>query len=274
MLVTAFDQPALGSLENHSRRPEVLQANASGRGWSVRVSPSAGDEELYAAVKTGQGVSRVSVSTRSQELIVDRMQNDVLAVAFVATLLALALGILFARSVARPILELRDDARAIAGGDLARRPSLSAPGEVGELAVAFHRLAEQLSTRLSALEADAALLRALSESLNEGAVAIDAARQVVHMNEHARRLLSARTVIPFSMDELPRDRALRHAIEAALRGDATSARLGSVIETISMTARPLAAGGAVSRSSISRRCASSKSCAAFRRQHVHELKTR
>jgi signal transduction histidine kinase len=99
---------------------------------------------------------------------------------------------------------------------------------------------------LSALEADDALLRALSESLNEGAVAIDAGRQVVHMNEHARRLLSARTVIPFSMDELPRDRALRHAMEAALRGDATEAlelRLGD--RTISMTARPLAAGGAV-----------------------------
>jgi signal transduction histidine kinase len=241
-----FDPPALGALENHARRPEVVQARATGRGWSVRVSPSAGDEELYAAVQTGQGVARVSVSTRSQELLVGRMQRDVLAVAFIGTLLALGLGIVFARSVARPILELRDDAQAIAGGDLARRPSLSAPGEVGQLAVAFHRLAEQLGARLSALEADDALLRALSESLNEGAVAIDADRHVVHMNEHARRLLSARTGIPFSIDELPRDRGLRDAIEAALRGEATDAHeLRLADRTVSLTARPLSAGGAV-----------------------------
>ncbi len=241
-----FDPPALGRLENHAHRPEVVQAMADGEGSSVRISPSEGDEELYAAVRTTLGIARVSVSTRAQDVIVSRMQRDVLTVAAVGTLFALLLAVFFARTVARPILELRDDARAIAGGDLEHRPSLAAPGEVGELAIAFHRLAEQLSARLQALEADDALLRALSDSLNEGAVAIDARRDVVHMNANARRLLDVRDTVPFPADRLPRDRVLRDAIDAAVAGGATDAlelRLGD--RTVSLTARPLAAGGAV-----------------------------
>jgi signal transduction histidine kinase len=241
-----FDQPALGTLENHARRPEVVEAVAAGQGWSVRVSPSAGDEELYAAVKAALGVARVSVSTRGQAALLDQLRRDVLAAALLGTIFAVGLGALFARSVARPILELRDDAQAIAAGDLARRPALSAPGEIGELAVAFHRLAEQLGSRLSALEADESLLRALTESLNEGAVAIDVGRQVVHLNDQARALLGARGTVPFPADQLPRDRVLRDAVDAALRGRATEAlemQLGA--RTLAVTARPLAAGGAV-----------------------------
>jgi len=49
-------------------------------------------------------------------------------------------------------VELRDVAQALAAGELARRPSLAAPGEVGDLASALHRLAEQLSSRIEALE--------------------------------------------------------------------------------------------------------------------------
>ena len=49
----------------------------------------AGDEEIYAAVRTSLGVARVSVPTRAQELIVDRLQRDVLVMSVGATLLAL-----------------------------------------------------------------------------------------------------------------------------------------------------------------------------------------
>jgi len=241
-----FDEPALSRLENHSGRPEISAALSGDSGSSVRTSPSAGDEELYAAVRTSLGVARVSLPTRAQELIVDRLQRDVLVVSLGATLLALLLAAVFARSVTRPVLELRDDAQAIAAGDLERRPALNVSGEVGELATAFYQLAEQLSTRLRALEADDALLRALMDSLNEGAVAFDSRQQVVHVNAQARRLLGVRAEVPFPADQLPRERALRSAIVAATAGEAIDGleiHLGG--RTVTLTARPLASGGAV-----------------------------
>lgn len=241
-----FDQPALGALENHRTRPEVLAAIDSGTGASIRFSPSAGDEELYAARRTPLGIVRVSISTVAQGVIIRQVQRDVFSVAFLATAAALLLAAVFAHSVTRPILELRDDARAIAAGDLSRRPSLVAPGEVGELASAFHRLAEQLSARVRALEADDALLRALTEALNEGVVALDGRQEVLHMNAGARRLLNVRDAVPFPADRLPRDRVLRDALAAALNGTSTDALETQLHDrAVTLTARPLDGGGAV-----------------------------
>ena len=241
-----FDQPALARLENHSDRPEITTARSAGAGTSVRPSPSAGDEEMYAATRHPLGFARVSMSTISHDVIVRGVQGDVLSAALLAAVAALLLASLFAASVTRPILELRDDARAIAAGDLTRRPSLAAPAEVGELASAFHRLAEELSTRVNALEADDALLRALTESLNEGVIALDGRQSVVHMNEGARRMLGVRDAIPFPADRLPRDRVLRDAVLAAHGGVSTDALETQLNDrAVTLTARPLLDGGAV-----------------------------
>ena len=241
-----FDPPALDRLENHLTRPEVAEAVRAGRGTARRVSPSAGDDELYAAVRVGTGVARVSVSAVAIQQLFARARTDVLIAATMALLLAFILVWFFSRSVARPVVELRDVARALAAGDLARRPSLAAPGEVGDLASAVHRLAEQLSSRLEALEAEEIRLVALTESLNEGVIAIDARQQVTQVNERARHLLALRDVAPFPLSNLPRERSLRESIGAALSGhavDAHQVQIGG--RELALTARPLPAGGAV-----------------------------
>src|SRR5687768_1550129 len=241
-----FDPPALDRLENHLSRPEVQDALRNGHGIARRVSPSAGDEELYAVVRTPAGFARVSVSAASIQQLFARARADVLVAAGVALALAFVLVWAFSRSVARPVVELRDVARALAAGDLARRPSLAAPGEVGDLASAIHRLAEQLSSRLEALEAEEVRLVALTESLNEGVIAIDARQQVTQVNERARHLLSLRDAVPFPSSNLPRERGLREAIGTALAGravDAHEVQIGG--RELALTARPLPAGGAV-----------------------------
>ncbi|HET7458033.1 MAG TPA: ATP-binding protein, partial [Gemmatimonadaceae bacterium] len=241
-----FDGPALARLQNHARRPEIVQARDSGVGYSRRVSPSAGDDEIYVAVRAARGFARVSMQTRSMEEIFDRARQDVYGAGFVALLAALGLSVLFARSVSRPIVELRDVATALAAGDLTRRPALSAPGEVGDLANATYRLAEQLGSRLAALEAEESLSGALFDALNEGAFALNAQHAVVRINNSGRRLLGVRAAVPFSADLLPRERTLREALAAAMRGSATEpVELALGDRTLLLTARPLAGGGAV-----------------------------
>ena len=241
-----FDPPALGELENHLTRPEVQDALRGGTGTSRRVSPSAGDEELYAAVRSGHGVARVSVSAVAIQQLFARARADVLVAAGIALALAFVLAWFFSQSVARPVVELRDVARSLAAGDLKRRPSLAAPGEVGDLASAIHRLAEQLSSRLEALEAEEVRLVALTESLNEGVIAIDARQQVAQVNQRARDLLGLKDTVPFPASNLPRERGLREAIGTALAGhavDAHEVQIGG--RELALTARPLQTGGAV-----------------------------
>jgi two-component system phosphate regulon sensor histidine kinase PhoR len=243
---TEFDSTALQQLENHNTRPEVLAARDTGIGWSLRASASAGDEELYVAVKAPLGVARISMSTSALGEIVGGAQRDVLVGAAIAVLVAVLLTLLFARNVSRPIIGLRDVARSLAAGDLARRPQLSAAGEVGDLAVALARMAEQLEARLNALEADDALMTAMVESLNEGIVAVDVNSRVVRANPSAYQLLAIRETVPFPTTQLPRDRALREAITRALAGNVTEpveSTIGG--RTLAVTARPLRGGGAV-----------------------------
>ena len=242
-----FDGEGLANLQNHLTRPEIARALVADIGSSARPSPSTGDEELYVAVRVvGRGVARVSIPTQSLEDVTDAARVDVLRASLLALLGALVIAFFFSRSVSRPVEELRDVAQALADGDLERRPTLRAPGEVGDLAVALRELAEQLSARLRALENDETLLVQLTESLNEGVIAVDTSRRVVRINETARRLLGMRAPLPFPVDDLPRDVALRDALSAAFTGETTEgAELIISGRTLNITARPLTGGGAV-----------------------------
>jgi signal transduction histidine kinase len=233
-------------LDNHGNRPEVALARAAAFGSARRMSPSAGDEEFYVAVRGALGIARVSLPTRAIETVFERTRRDVLLAGAIALLLAGLSAGLFSRSVSRPIVELRDVAREIADGDLTRRPALSAPGEVGDLATALYRLAEQLGARMTALQTDRTLLAAVVGSLEEGVIAVDSRGRVVQANDAARRLLDVTAPLPFSLDMLPREPMLRDALSDAVRG----ARSGPVEiplngRTLLLTGCPLDHGGGV-----------------------------
>jgi signal transduction histidine kinase len=241
-----FDGDDLKNLQNHATRPEVIEAKRTGMGWSMRPSTSAGDDEMYLAVKHPLGVVRVSVSTAKFREIVSGARRDVLVSGLIALAGALIIGFAFSQSVSRPIIELRDVARAIAAGELDRRPTLAAPGEVGDLALALHRMTEQLASRLSALESEDALLNAVIESLDEGIIAVNPRGETVRLNESARRLLGLTAPVPFSMDLLPQERLMRDAMRGAMNGIPTEqSELALGDRTLLITARPLPDGGAV-----------------------------
>ena len=243
---TDFELAGLATLENHLSRPEVTAARDSGEGFAERPSPSRGDLEFYVAVRAPLGIVRVSMSAIAFHETVAEARRRVEWVGFLGLLIALALSLAMARSVVQPVIELRDVAKALAAGDYTRRPLLSGPEEVAELGAALRQLAEQLAERLDALQADELLLVQLTEALDQGVIAVDAARNVVRINETGRRLLSMRDSVPFPLEHLPRKRELHDALADAFRGSATEGVEVAIGDhTLAVTARPLARGGAV-----------------------------
>ena len=115
-----FNGEELSHLENHSTRPEVVAARSVGLGVGHRRSASAGDDELYVAIRHQLGFVRVSISTVTLRDIVSGARRDVLVAGLIAVVGVLLLAYLFSRSVTRPVVELRDVARAIAAGDRGR----------------------------------------------------------------------------------------------------------------------------------------------------------
>ena len=241
-----FGADARRRLENHASRPEVMGARQRGVGSARRRSASAGDEELYVAVRHGPRTVRVSMTTERLDDVVRGAQLDVLVSGLVTLVGAVLLVWAFARTISQPVVELRDVARAIAGGDLARRPALSAPGEIGDLATALSRMAEQLSGRMNALQKDDHLMTALLESLEEGVLAFDPTGVAVRINERGRVLLGVTAPVPFGRELLPRDYAIRSAIDQALAGDDVPTCEVVIGErTLAITSRPLPTAGAV-----------------------------
>jgi two-component system, OmpR family, phosphate regulon sensor histidine kinase PhoR len=199
-------------------------------------------ERRFTARLTSNAVSSGpnDVSQRSD------LRRDMAVGGLAALLVGFGLARLLSRSAVGPLSTLREDARALAEGDLTRRPTLRDGTEAGELADAFRKLADQLDSRRRALAAEEELLVALTESLNEGVVAVDARQQVVRINETGRQLLRLREPVPFPAEYLPRDRTLREALAAVLQGfDAVPGEVRVDDRTLSLTARPLPAGGAV-----------------------------
>jgi signal transduction histidine kinase len=241
-----FDREGMARMENHASRPEVRDAINGLIGTNTRRSASRSDDELYVALKGGQGVARLSMSEYGLNAQIDRAQNVVALAGAASLAVALLIAWTLAQRLARPVIELKDVARAIAAGDLTRRASIDPAGELGELAVSLRELSEQLVAREQSRQAYEALLEQLTESLNEGIIGVDAGRRVVRINNTGRRLLGVHDALPFSVDLIPRDRALRDALDSAFAGHTTEGS-ESVIHgrTVHVTARPLSFGGAV-----------------------------
>lgn len=184
------------------------------------------------------------------------------------------LSALYASAISRRIRELRDVASALAAGDMTRRPRLAAPGEVGELAIALHLLGEQLDARLSALQAEEDLSRAYFDALNEGVMAVSARREVVRINDAARRLLGVLDAVPIPLDRLPRDRALREAIEGAIAGESREAEeVAFGARTLALTARPVREGAVVALLDLTATRRLERVRSDFVANVSHELKT-
>ncbi len=229
-----------------SNRPEVAAALGGTPGSAERRDEADGRARLYVAVPAAKGAVRVDQPLDQLLATVGEVRRALAVTAVIAVALAATLAFLLGQSVATPIVGLRDVARALAGGDLERRPALTAPGEVGDLASALHRLAEALADRAAAHDAEDALVDATLEALHEGVVALDLRGSIVRMNETARRLLGVRDTLPFKSDLLPRDRTLREALASALAGmptDTIETAIGD--RTLALAARPLSPGGAV-----------------------------
>ena len=192
------------------------------------------------------GSPAVADANRAIDAAFDKAVTEILVAGAISFLFAAIFAGLFTRSVSRPIASLHDVVRSLAAGEQGRRPALAAPGEVGDLGNAVHRLAEHMEARLAALAAEQSILSSLFNALNEGVVAIAPNAQVVRINNIGRRLLSIDRPLPFAIDYLPREPTLRQAISLAMGGTETEPEEVVIGETtLSLTARPLVNGGAI-----------------------------
>jgi len=236
----------LAGVQNHAGRPEVAEALAGRTGSATRRSATIGSDLLYVAIPGGPGVVRLAIPLDQVNEVVRRAQRSVL----LAALLAMVLGSLLAwaagRSIARPLTETAEAARAIAAGMPPRFPH-SGVADVDAMVAALRGMHEELDARFEALRRRQAETEALVNAMVEGVLASDRDGQVITANPAARRLLGYAPDRPLpELQVLFHQKAAREAVAATLRQETIADREVDLDgRTCLFSARPLPGGGAV-----------------------------
>jgi two-component system phosphate regulon sensor histidine kinase PhoR len=181
-------------LPPHAVRPEVQAALAGRRGRDLRESETVGAPLLYVAVPVGEGgrtvgVLRLAVPLAAVTASTSRIREVMAAGGIVALAVALGIGLVVARRVTRPVVEMQAIARRMSEGDFGARAPVRSPDEIGMLGRSLNVLAARLREKIRDLAEEQARARAILDGMVEGVVAVDAADRVLLMNERARALL-------------------------------------------------------------------------------------
>ncbi|MEH1854180.1 MAG: ATP-binding protein [Nostoc sp.] len=110
---------------------------------------------IVAVIPEGEFMEEINANTRITILL-----------SIVAFLVATRIGILTARWVIKPILQLNASAKKIAQGEWQQTPEIQRSDELGELAKSFESMAKQLQASFSALSAKNAEMQVLNEALS------------------------------------------------------------------------------------------------------------
>ena len=112
-----------------------------------------------------------------------------LLIAFIFSVIITFIASVF---ISKPIKEMAQVAGDIADGDFSRKVSTSTHDGVGDLAMAFNHMAEQISARIEEVTASRSLLEAVLLSMSEGVMVVDAKCGILLMNKPLKDFLLIR----------------------------------------------------------------------------------
>lgn len=187
-------------MENHSDRPEVIQAITSGRGASSRFSVTQKIQMIYAAVSVQNGagektVVRVAQPASEAELGLQGLRTSLAVPLMVAFTLAAILAVIIAGYCTAPVRRLADAAARLARDEsiepqLVHRNALVAPAEISQIHLALHQLASKLGAQNSMLNIERAKAAVLLQKMTDGAVIVDQDGLILTMNAAAATMFS------------------------------------------------------------------------------------
>ena len=210
-------------MDNHSQRPEIIDARTQGSSTTSRYSQTLKQKMIYRALRIDQdqkplGFVRVSLPLNR---IDHRLAQSRLAVLFgagISGIAALLIGFYFARRFTDPLIKMTENAEAIAQGDYHRRITIKQQNEIGSLAKAFNSMARNSSQRMEEITADRNRYATIFAGMVEGVISIDEHQKIIHINRTAAELLelSATQCINKSIWEELRITEISQALEQAM----------------------------------------------------------
>jgi two-component system phosphate regulon sensor histidine kinase PhoR len=218
--VMADSEQDIQSMENHSHRPEVVEALQGKTGKSIRFSSTVERDMLYVAVpieKDGKitGVIRTSLFVSDIDNLLTKLNYHVAGISLGIVFVALLAAFLISRSVVRPIRHLTSAARKVASGDFSARVFLKTKDELRGLADSFNRMNEEMGRMFSELGQQKEELKSIIDSLQEGLLVLDKQGRVIRSNETFRKIIGTQAVEGKLYWEIMRNPRLAELLKSA-----------------------------------------------------------
>jgi two-component system phosphate regulon sensor histidine kinase PhoR len=181
------------TMENHSGRPEVKDALASGIGESTRFSTTLEEQMMYVAVPvTSQGkllgIARVALPLTTVENSVNHVTRTIILATVIITILAVLAAWLIARTTTRPIRQLTKASQGIAAGQMGQRIAVQTKDEIGQLAQAFNEMSSNLKTTVEAISMEKTKLANILANMADGVMMTNVEGDIILANPAAGKL--------------------------------------------------------------------------------------
>ena len=139
----------------------------------------------------GEIIGAIYVQSNIQKVYEQLNEINRIFAAGIAMSLAITiiLGILVARTITRPISDMRKQAQAMSKGNYARKVRVYGTDEIGQLAIAFNHLTNRLQEAQSTTEAERRKLASVLSNMTDGVIATDRKGKIILINEPALDLL-------------------------------------------------------------------------------------
>ena len=225
------------TMENHSARPEVIEALASGLGESTRFSTTLSKEMMYVAVPvkngtTTVGVARVALPLLAVENSVNRVTLVIVLAILATAALVMVAAVLISRRTTRPLKEVTEASKRIASGELDQRIPVRSKDETGQLAQAFNNMSSNLDGLVREISEERTRLQTVLANMADGVIMTDAEGNIVLANQTTERLFNfqERDVIGRPLIEAVHDHEADEVLKLCLsRGRTQTGQLESAV---------------------------------------------
>lgn len=140
-----------------------------------------------------ENVSGVVYIVASLEGVHKQLQNIneiFLKGSILAITVSALIGVLVARTITRPIIEMRRQAQTMARGDFSQKVNVYGTDEISHLAETFNDLNDRLKHSIASTEKEQRKLSSVLANMTEGVISTDMEGKITLMNDAAGKLLN------------------------------------------------------------------------------------
>jgi two-component system phosphate regulon sensor histidine kinase PhoR len=246
VLADSESDPA--QMENHAKRVEFAAALAGQTGENERRSATLGIPFLYVAAPISGGAVRLAYPLSDIEAVQAQVRRKLLWGSAIASLMALLIATGASIWMAQRLQRIVDVAARIERGDLRARVNETPLDEIGRVAAAIDKTAEQVELSFAAVRSSQRQLETLLNSMQDAVIAVSPDGLVRWANQPMDRLVPQHTRLNAPVVETIRDPDFLATIKAAMANkEAKTARATSIVpgRAFDVTAAPLPDGGVV-----------------------------